>query len=221
MPKVTALLPLPTDRPQASRPLPAIAATVGEPRAALATSVDDVLQRLARWSADFAAGSASATLKAVRFEWTQYLRWCERRDATPLPASIAQLEAFLRTAIDNGRKRATVDRYVYTVGLARLAAGLPSPTKGRDWPVTRKMKAAGLDNADTISGHSARIGSANDPAEYGATSTQIQQAGGWKTERMVAYYTRKSTAGTGAMDALRRAADRPRDAGLDDSNGSA
>lgn len=69
----------------------------------------------------------------------------------------------------------------------------------------RRAKAAGLDHAATISGHSARIGSANDLAEHGATSTQIQQAGGWKTERMVAYYTRRSLAGTGVMASLRNA----------------
>lgn len=67
----------------------------------------------------------------------------------------------------------------------------------------RRAYAAGLDSAMAISGHSARVGSANDLAEHGATGTQIQQAGGWKTERMVAYYTRRSLAGANAMEALR------------------
>ena len=67
----------------------------------------------------------------------------------------------------------------------------------------RRAKSAGLENAGTISGHSARIGSANDLAEYGATGTQIQLAGGWKTDRMVTYYTRRSQAGINAMGALR------------------
>lgn len=51
----------------------------------------------------------------------------------------------------------------------------------------RRAKAAGLDNAASISGHSTRIGLANDLAEHGATGTQIQHAGGWKTDRMVTY----------------------------------
>ena len=67
----------------------------------------------------------------------------------------------------------------------------------------RRARAAGLENAACISGHSARIGSANDLAENGATATQIQLAGGWKTERMVVYYTRKSAAGSNAMATLR------------------
>jgi hypothetical protein len=43
-------------------------------------------------------------------------------------------------------------------------------------------------------------------AEHGATGTQIQQAGGWKTDRMVTYYTRRSQAGANAMADLRRSA---------------
>jgi integrase len=331
--------------------VPAVAPEIHAPRPALAASVEAVLERLGSWSTDFAAGSAPATVKAVRSDWTQYLAWCEASRATPLPASVKQLEMFLSAMIDKGRKRATVDRYLYTVGLVHVAAGLPSPSKDPDWPVKwkklirrikttggharkqageldmagieailatlgdsprdlrdaallsmasdtlcreselvaihvehlhhdrrrntwslhvpfsktnqdgaapdyrfvsletvarvrawqaaagihegsvfrptggrpkangesdeallpqevarifrRRAKAAGLENAGAISGHSARIGSANDLAEHGASGTQIQQAGGWKTERMVTYYTRRSQAGAGAMAELR------------------
>lgn len=330
---------------------PAIAPDIHAPRPAMATSVEAVLERLASWSADFAEGSAPATVKAVRSDWTQYLAWCETTGTTPLPASVDQLETFLSAAIDKGRKRATVDRYLYTVGLVHVAAGLPSPSKDPDWPVKwkklirrlrstggharkqageldmagieailatlgdsprdlrdaallsiasdtlcreselvavrvehlhhnrrrntwslhvpfsktnqdgaapdyrfvslatiarvrawqaaanitagalfrplggrpkatgdsaeallpqevarifrRRAKAAGLENAGSISGHSTRIGSANDLSEHGATGTQIQQAGGWKTDRMVTYYTRRSQAGWNAMADLR------------------
>lgn len=331
--------------------VPAIAPDIHAPRPAMAASVEAVLERLATWSTDFAAGSAPATVKAVRSDWTLYLAWCEASNATPLPASVTQLEMFLSAMIDKGRKRATVDRHLYTVGLVHIAAGLPSPSKDPDWPVKwkklirrlkstgghvrkqageldmagieailatlgdsprdlrdaallsiasdtlcreselvairvddlhhnrrrntwslhvpfsktnqdgatldyrfvsletiervrawqtaagiqegalfrstagrpktnggaadallpqevarifrRRAKAAGLENAGSISGHSTRIGSANDLAEHGATGTQIQQAGGWKTERMVTYYTRRSLAGRNAMAALR------------------
>jgi len=67
----------------------------------------------------------------------------------------------------------------------------------------RRAKAAGLDHAGTTSGHSARIGSANDLAESGATGAQIQHAGGWKADRMVTYYTRRSEARASAMARLR------------------
>lgn len=291
------------------------------------------------------------TVKAVRSDWTQYLAWCEAQSCSPLPTSVEQLERFLAAMIDKGRKRSTVDRYLYTVGLVHAAAGLPSPSKDPDWPVKRKKlirrlktsggnarrqaaeldmagvamilaslgdsprdlrdaalisiasdtlcreaelvaihvehlhqnrrrntwslhvpysktnqdgaapdyrfvsnetiahvrrwqsisgikagplfrpvggrpradgavdvallpqevarilrrraAAAGLEQAAGISGHSARIGSANDLAENGATGAQIQLAGGWKTDRMVTYYTRKSSAGASAMASLR------------------
>ena len=333
--------------------VPAVSPDIHAPRPALAASVEAVLERLTTWSADFAEGSAPATVKAVRSDWTQYLAWCEASRVTPLPASVDQLEAFLSKMIDNGRKRSTIDRYLYTVGLVHVAAGLPSPSKDTEWPVKwkklirrmkttggharkqageldmagvetiigtlgthprdlrdaallslasdtlcreselvairlehlhhnrqrntwslhvpysktnqdgetpdyrfvseasiarvrawqvaagmtegllfrpiggrpklndnsadqglrpqevarifrRRAKAAGLEHAGRISGHSARIGSANDLAEHGATGTQIQLAGGWKTERMVIYYTRKSVAGSNAMAALRK-----------------
>jgi integrase len=333
--------------------VPAIAPEIHAPRPALASSVDVVMERLTTWSGDFAAGSAPATVKAVRSDWAQYLAWCETSGTTPLPASVDQLETFLSAMIDKGRKRSTVDRYLYTVGLVHIAAGLPSPSKDPDWPVKwkklirrlkatgghvrkqageldmtglqtilatlgdsqrdmrdaallslasdtlcreselvavrvehlqhnrrrntwslhvpfsktnqdgdtpdyrfvslatierirawqtaagitdgvlfrpiggrpradgsmevallpqevarifrRRAKAAGLDNAHSISGHSARIGSANDLAEHGATGAQIQLAGGWKTDRMVTYYTRRSQAGQNAMADLRSA----------------
>src|SRR5690348_12760235 len=128
--------------------VPAVAPDIHAPRPALAASVETVLERPAAWSSDFAAGSAPATVKAVRSDWTQYLAWCEGSGMTPLPASVDQLETFLAAAIDKGRKRATVDRYLYTVGLVHIAAGLPSPSKDPDWPVKwkkliRRLKSTG------------------------------------------------------------------------------
>jgi integrase len=153
MTRVTALPRSRAHRAQALAAMPAIAENIQEPRPALAASVDDVLARLAAWSSDFAAGSATATVKAVRSDWTQYLAWCNGANATPLPATVAQLEAFLGAAIDKGRKRATVDRYLYTVGLVHVAAGLPSPSKDPDWPVKWKKLIRRL---TTAGGHARR-----------------------------------------------------------------
>ena len=94
-----------------------IAPEIHTPRPALAAPVDAMLERLTAWSSDFAAGSVPATVKAVRSDWMQYLTWCETSGIAPLPASVNQLEMFLSAMIDNGRKRSTVDRYLYTVGL--------------------------------------------------------------------------------------------------------
>lgn len=335
-----------------------VAITATAPRA---PSLQEVFERLRVWQADFEAAQASATVKAVRSDWSQYLAWCEGTGHIPLPATLEQLEAFLANAIDRGRKRTTVARYLYTVSLIHDAAGLTNPAKDRRWPLTwkalaKRLKAnggsyrtqagamvsddvqrilgtlgddprslrdaallslasdsllreaelvavkvehlqpdahreswcvwvpfsktdqegagddyryvsattltrirrwlaaaditegyvfrpiggrkraevvraetegreppvlgltakevarifrqravaAGLDHAWTISGHSTRIGTANDLMRDGASTGEIQLAGGWKSEAMVIAYTRKSAAGQNAVARLRR-----------------
>ena len=319
------------------------------------------LERLRAWQADFEAAQAPATIKAVRADWGQYLAWCQGTGHPPLPAPMEQLAAFLTNAIDRGRKRTTVARYLYTVSLIHDAAGLPNPAKDRRWPLTwkalakhlkatgasyrrqagalvaadvsrilatlgddprslrdaallslasdtllreaelvavkvehlqpdahraswslwvpasktdqeglgddyrhvsaatlarvrrwlavagitegyvfrgiggrkraavvaaeaagreapvlgltakevarifrQRAVAAGLDHGWTISGHSTRIGTANDLMHDGASTGEIQLAGGWKSEAMVIAYTRKSRAGSDAVARLRR-----------------
>ncbi|EQD30037.1 phage integrase family protein, partial [mine drainage metagenome] len=68
----------------------------------------------------------------------------------------------------------------------------------------QRAAAAGLDHAWTISGHSTRIGTANDLMRDGASTGEIQLAGGWKGAEMVIAYTRKSRAGNNAVARLRR-----------------
>lgn len=97
------------------------------------TSKEALLQRLATWQKDFVAGMSAATVRAVRADWAQYIAWCERTGQPPLPAPVERLEAFVRDAVVQGRKRTTVQRYVYTVGLIHAAAGFPSPTKDPRW----------------------------------------------------------------------------------------
>lgn len=312
-----------------------------------------VLARLVAWQKRFQRGNAPATIKAVRSDWQQYATWCDANNYPLLPASADQLEAFLREAIESGRKRSTIDRYVYTVDLVHRAGELPSPTAEPTWEEIRKglvrdliegrrnkptqaaslgehdvnriiatlgntphdlrdaamlslasdtllrerelvavavedlgqdpdtgawsctvpfsktdqdgkhedhrfvsddtvarvqawldsadidsgpvfrpvggrtkanpdddnralrprevarifrrrALAAGLADAPRISGHSTRVGSANDLMNNGATTGEIQLAGGWTTDRMVIRYTAKSGAGRGAMAKLRR-----------------
>lgn len=323
-------------------------------------SAPAVIDRLAAWQADFVRGQSAATVRAVRADWSQYIAWCEGTGHAPLPASIEQLEAFLRNAITRGRKRSTLNRYLYTVGLVHDAAGLSNPAKDPLWkmkwkvlirelgpdghackqagplvsadivrilatlgdsprdlrdaamlqlasvallreselvrvevkhlaynpgngawtlwvpfsktnpvgairddravdpdtreaiqrwqniagitsgvlfrrisgrpPVAvvkaraqglpdpvlplrpqevarifrRRAIAAGLPHARMISGHSARVGSANDLINNGYTTAQIQDAGKWKSSEMVQRYTRQSRAGANAMADLRR-----------------
>lgn len=97
------------------------------------TSKDALIERLSVWQQDFIDGMATATIRAVRADWTQYIAWCERLAQPPLPAPVERLEAFVRDAAAQGRKRTTVQRYVYTIGLVHTAAGLPNPAKDPRW----------------------------------------------------------------------------------------
>jgi integrase len=67
----------------------------------------------------------------------------------------------------------------------------------------RRALRAGLP-ADTISGHSTRVGGAQDLIENNFGTAAIMIAGGWKTERMVAKYGRKLSASRNAMAQLQR-----------------
>ena len=55
-----------------------------------------------------------------------------------------------------------------------------------------------------LTGHSARVGSAVEMTEDGASVRAIMDAGGWQGERMVLQYTKQSRAGLNAMADLRR-----------------
>lgn len=98
-----------------------------------------VFERLKEWQARFVAGSAGRTVKAVCADWGQYVQWCEGAGRAPLPASAEQLEAFLANAIARGRKRATIDRYAYSVSRVHGGAQLPDPTADPTWADRRRV----------------------------------------------------------------------------------
>lgn len=79
--------------------------------------------------------------------------------------------------------------------------------------VARRFKAmaarAGVDAAEVarISGHSSRVGAAQDMARHGLELPAIMQAGGWRTATMVARYTQRIDArasGAARLAALQR-----------------
>lgn len=98
----------------------------------------DLRTRLRRWEAKFAAAQAPATVKAVRSDWQMFFGWCERARVSPLPADTASLVVFLTDMVRMGRRRATLNRYVYTVTTIHAAAGLPDPTAHPDWALEWK-----------------------------------------------------------------------------------
>lgn len=67
----------------------------------------------------------------------------------------------------------------------------------------RAWQALGLEGKP-FSGHSSRVGAAQDLLREGFTTLQVMQSGGWKTERMVNHYGRQILAEEGAMAQKRR-----------------
>lgn len=63
--------------------------------------------------------------------------------------------------------------------------------------IAAMARAAGL--GDGFSGHSPRIGMAQDLAANGASTTELMVAGRWKAHRMPAHYAREQAAGRGAV----------------------
>ncbi|MYA76269.1 MAG: tyrosine-type recombinase/integrase [Gemmatimonadetes bacterium] len=62
--------------------------------------------------------------------------------------------------------------------------------------------AAELVGIKGVSGHSLRIGTAQELAQRGATLVELQTAGRWTDSQMPAHYTREQAAGKGAVARL-------------------
>lgn len=92
-----------------------------------------IMARLLKWERLFSAGSTKNTVSAVRSDWNQYVGWCVGENKPLLPSSIEQVIAYLEHCVALGKKRATLDRYVYTIGLIHTAAGLTNALLGPDW----------------------------------------------------------------------------------------
>ena len=98
------------------------------PHAVAALSADDIAARLERWSALYEKAMRPATVRAVKGDWKTYATWCATTGHVPLGIAPDALIAFLRNGVDRGLRRATLDRYLFTIRLAHRAAGLSDPT---------------------------------------------------------------------------------------------
>lgn len=331
-----------------------VAGSLPKTPAAVIPPAEEILKRLSAWEVDFIAGQSEATAKAVRADWQVFHTWCEHNKRPAIPASMKDVLQFLTDMVVLGRKRSTINRYLYTVCLIHEAARLPDPIENPGWALKwkglvkrlvrakrnaprqagalhhstvvtilaslgdtardlrdaallslasdtlcreselavarlqdltpasngsawqfylantktdqegigayrfvsndtkarvdlwcaeakieagyiflptcgrpklivdknnpppphlhpaeiakifrRRAKSAGITGANSISGHSARVGSAIDLIENGASTTDVQFAGGWKSERMVLHYAKKALAGSNAMAKMR------------------
>ncbi|MBS1994699.1 MAG: tyrosine-type recombinase/integrase [Cyanobacteria bacterium SZAS LIN-2] len=67
------------------------------------------------------------TLRAWRFDWSVYLRFCFENSVSPLPAEASSVAAFVSSCRAGGKKPATVSRYLATIALAHRVAKLENP----------------------------------------------------------------------------------------------
>jgi hypothetical protein len=76
------------------------------------------------------AGPAN-TVRARRFDWRMFIKFCAERHYTPLPAAPVVVRDFLATSFPAAQPKsvATVERYLSTIAYAHALADLPDPAK--------------------------------------------------------------------------------------------
>src|ERR1700678_1274603 len=100
-------------RPMAPKPLP-----------------DGPLAALLEWQA-MAEGAYSAnTLRAQKADGAVFQAFCESRSEPYLPADPKTIRAFIDDRVKEGKKPATVKRYVATIARVHVVAGLLNPCSG-------------------------------------------------------------------------------------------
>lgn len=82
------------------------------------------LQAFARHGVTGLAANSRRTMLA---DWITWLAFCSQNDCPALPVAFDDLRVFLDTVIDSGRKRATVEHYLYTLRQACAFYGCPDP----------------------------------------------------------------------------------------------
>jgi integrase len=71
---------------------------------------------------------AQATREAYATDWRDFSIWCLSRGATPLPAHVGIVAAYLSWLADSGRKSSTIGRRAAAIGYHHKMAGHEPPT---------------------------------------------------------------------------------------------
>ena len=118
------------------------------------------LQRLREWQG-MAEGAYSAnTLRAQKADGAIFQAFCDRRGESFLPADPKSIRAFIEHEVTEGKKPATVRRYIATIGRAHVGAGLLNPCSGE--AVRLALKKMGREMSDV-------------EQTWGAVSSALQQ----------------------------------------------
>ena len=74
------------------------------------------------------AEKALATRQAYASDWRHFAVWCLAKGATPLPAHVGIVAAYLSSLADSGRKSSTIGRRAAAIGYRHKIAGHEPPT---------------------------------------------------------------------------------------------
>jgi site-specific recombinase XerD len=91
---------------------------------ALAANFTDVLKSAASYAR---ADKSEATKLAYRSDWRDFAGWCEQLGASPMPAAVETVAAYLAHLADSGRKASTITRRTAAIAYAHRLAGIVSP----------------------------------------------------------------------------------------------
>src|SRR5215207_9459168 len=72
--------------------------------------------------------TAENTRAAYRSDWAHFLAWCETHGASPLPADVATVAAYLAECADSF-KLSTIERRLVSISKAHQLASAPNPAK--------------------------------------------------------------------------------------------
>jgi len=156
---------------------------------------------LARYAKDAQGAFAPNTVRALRADTAVFTAWCDTAGVPALPAAPHTVADFIDAMRAASKRPATIRRYVSSIAHLHRAAELPVSDALDPGDVARLFKAmvrtAGLTSEQVarISGHSSRVGAAQDMAASDRIEMPaIMQAGGWKSPQMVARYTQRQAA---------------------------
>ena len=70
---------------------------------------------------------SASTRAAYASDWKDFSIWCLSRGATPLPAHVGIVAAYLSGLADSGRKASTIGRRAAAIGYRHKQAGFEAP----------------------------------------------------------------------------------------------
>jgi integrase len=93
---------------------------------------DGAVATLSNWSSMAQGAFAANTIRAWRADWEIFVESCRTYRLESLPAGPNTVRAFVIECLGQGKKPATVRRYVSTIGRAHRASGLKDPTASEE-----------------------------------------------------------------------------------------